>query len=176
MAIKGVWEFLPEKNHIITSSIEHKCLLESCRYLEGKGVEVTYIKPNKDGLIDPQEIKSAIKPNTLMVSIIAVHNEIGTIQDMKTIGQITREAGIYFHSDCAQAFGKIDLDVEECNIDLMSISGHKIYGPKGVGALYIRKKPRVRIKPLIHGGGQERGMRSGTVAKGYGERFYIQYY
>ena len=163
MAIKGVWEFLPQKNHIITSCIEHKCLLESCRYLGGKGVEVTYIKPNKDGLIDPQEIKSAIKSNTLMVSIIAVHNEIGTIQDMKTIGQITREAGVYFHSDCAQAFGKIDLDVEECNIDLISISGHKIYGPKGIGALYIRKKPRVRIKPLIHGGGQERGMRSGTL-------------
>jgi cysteine desulfurase len=164
IAIKGVWEFLPEKNHIITSSIEHKCLLESCRYLEGKGVEITYIKPDKDGLIDPQEIKSAIKPNTLMVSIIAVHNEIGTIQDMKAIGQITKEAGIYFHSDCAQAFGKIPLDVEECNVDLMSISGHKIYGPKGIGALYIRKKPRVRIKPLIHGGGQERGMRSGTLA------------
>lgn len=165
MAIKGLFEFhAPEKNHIITLTTEHKCVLESCRYLETvKNAEVTYLKPDADGLISIDAIKSAIKPNTLLVSIATVHNEIGVIQNIKEIGKLCRENGVFFHTDCAQAFGKIPLDVEDMNIDLMSISGHKIYGPKGIGAIFIRRKPKVRIKPLIHGGGQERGLRSGTM-------------
>jgi cysteine desulfurase len=165
MAIKGLFEFHKgEKNHIITLATEHKCLIESCRYLkENHNAEIDFIKPDGNGLISIDEIKKFIKPNTLLVSIMAVHNEIGVIQNLEAIGKLCRENGIFFHTDAAQAFGKIPLDVEKMNIDLMSISGHKIYGPKGVGAMFVRKKPRIRIKPLIHGGGQERGLRSGTL-------------
>lgn len=152
-----------KKNHIITLQTEHKCVLESCRHLSNNGFDITYLPVKQNGLVCLDTLKSAIRKETLLVSIMAVHNEIGVIQPLKEIGALTRENGIYFHSDAAQAFGKIMLDVEEMNIDMMSISGHKIYGPKGIGALYVRKKPRVRLQPLIHGGGQERGFRSGTL-------------
>ena len=167
LAIKGVARFNKTeiKNHIITTKIEHKCVLESCKYLELKeGFKITYLDVNNKGLINIEDLKKAITENTILVSIMGVNNEIGVIQDLKEIGKICREKGVYFHTDCAQAFGKILLDVEDMNIDLMSISGHKIYGPKGIGALYVRRKPRVRIEPIIHGGGQERGLRSGTLA------------
>jgi cysteine desulfurase len=165
LAIKGVARFnSDEKNHIITTQIEHKCVLESCKYLNFKEkFDVTYLGVDKDGLINLDELKDAITDKTALVSVMSVNNEIGVIQDLKSIGKICREKGIYFHTDCAQAFGKIPLDVDEMNIDLMSISGHKIYGPKGIGALYVRRNPRVRIEPILHGGGQERGLRSGTA-------------
>lgn len=175
LAIKGVARFNKgEKNHIITVKTEHKCVLESCRYLEKKeGFNITYLNVGTDGLINLKELKNAITDKTILVSVMGVNNEIGVIQDLKSIGKICREKGVYFHTDCAQAFGKIPLDVEEMNIDLMSISGHKIYGPKGIGALYIRRKPRVKIEAIINGGGQERGLRSGTLAVplivGFGE-------
>jgi cysteine desulfurase len=165
LAIKGVANFYKDKkNHIITVKTEHKCVLDSCRHLEQKGFQVTYLNVREDGLIDLEELKAAITDQTALVSVMAVNNEIGVIQPLKEIGAICRERGVFFHTDAAQAFGKIPLDVEEMNIDLMSISGHKIYGPKGIGALYVRRRPRVRIEPLITGGGQERGMRSGTLA------------
>lgn len=167
LAIKGVARFnkTDKKNHIITVETEHKCVLESCRYLGLKeGFRVTFLGVKENGLIDLDELKNAITDETIIVSVMGVNNEIGVIQDLKTIGQICREKGVYFHTDCAQAFGKIPLNVDEMNIDLMSISGHKIYGPKGIGALYVRRKPRVKIEPIIHGGGQERGLRSGTLA------------
>ncbi len=164
LALKGLAEFYGEdKNHIITATTEHKCIIETCRYLEGKGFKVTFLNPDTDGLIAPEEIKKNITEKTLAVSIMAVNNEIGVIQNLAEIGKICRENGAFFHTDAAQAFGKIPLDVEAMNIDLMSISGHKIYGPKGVGALFVRKKPRVKLRPIIHGGGQERGLRSGTL-------------
>ena len=167
MAIKGLAGFYGQgdnaKKHIITVKTEHKCVLEACRSVEQKGFEITYLKVNKDGLIDLQELKDAIREDTLVVSIMAVNNEIGTIQPMKEIGAITREKGVFFHTDIAQAFGKIEIDVEEMNIDLASISGHKIYGPKGVGAIFVRRRPRVRLSAVLSGGGQERGFRSGTL-------------
>ncbi len=175
MAIKGVAEFYgDQKKHIITVATEHKCVLETCRYLQNKGFRVTYLPVQKDGLIDLNQLKQAMSDDTMLVSVMAVNNEIGVIQPLKEIGALCHERGVFFHTDAAQAFGKIPLDVEEMHIDLMSISGHKIYGPKGVGALYVRRKnPRVRLKPLIHGGGQERGMRSGTmptpIIVGFGE-------
>ena len=144
LAIKGVADFYGDKKkHIITCVTEHKCVLESCRHLSEKGFDITYLKVKSDGLIDLDELKNAISSNTLLVSIMGVHNEIGVIQPLAEIGKICRENNVFFHSDCAQAIGKIKLDVEEMNLDLMSISGHKIYAPKGVGALYIRRKPRV---------------------------------
>jgi len=166
LAIKGLAEFYGDKkNHIITCVTEHKCVLESCRYLsEKKNFDITYLPVKSDGLIDLNKLKSHITEKTLMVSIMGVHNEIGVIQPLKEIGKVCRDKGVFFHSDCAQAIGKIELDVEEMNLDLMSISGHKIYAPKGVGALYIRRKPRVRISAIMSGGGQERGMRSGTLS------------
>ena len=167
LAIKGVARFnkSDKKNHIITVQTEHKCVLESCRYLELKeGFKVTYLSVGSDGLINLEEFKNAITDKTILVSVMGVNNEIGVIQDLKSIGKICREKGVYFHTDCAQAFGKIPLNVDEMNIDLMSISGHKIYGPKGIGALYVRRKPRVKIEAIINGGGQERGLRSGTLA------------
>ena len=165
IAIKGVARFYKNqgKNHIITTAIEHKCVLDSCRNLEQEGFEITYLHVNSDGLISLEELQNAITDRTSLVSVIALHNEIGVIQDLKAIGEICRDRGVFFHTDAAQAFGKIPLDVREMKIDLMSISGHKIYGPKGVGALYVGKKPRVRLQPIFSGGGQERGMRSGTV-------------
>ena len=165
LALKGVSEFYGDKkNHIITCVTEHKCVLESCRHLAGKGFNITYLPVQSDGLINLDELKKAITDKTLVVSIMGVHNEIGVIQPLEEIGKICRANDIFFHTDCAQAIGKINLDVDKMNIDLMSISGHKIYAPKGVGALYIRRKPRVRISSMISGGGQERGMRSGTLS------------
>jgi cysteine desulfurase len=174
LAIKGVARFYKDKkNHIITAVTEHKCVLDTCRHLEREGFKVTYLPVQKNGLIDLEELKAAITDQTAIVSIMAVNNEIGVIQPLKEIGAICRERGVFFHTDAAQAFGKIPLDVEEMNIDLMSISGHKIYGPKGIGALYIRRRPRVRLVSMINGGGQERGFRSGTLptplAVGLGE-------
>jgi len=164
LALKGVAHFHKDKkNHIITTVTEHKCILDSCRHLEMEGFKVTYLPVQQNGLIDLEQLKAAITDKTVIVSIMAVNNEIGVIQPLAEIGKICRQRGVYFHTDAAQAVGKIPLDVNAMNIDMMSISGHKIYGPKGVGALYVRRKPRVRLEALIHGGGQERGMRSGTL-------------
>ncbi|MFV0430816.1 MAG: IscS subfamily cysteine desulfurase [Alphaproteobacteria bacterium] len=165
LALKGLAKFYgDEKKHIITVSTEHKCVIDTCRQLEEEGFRVTYLPVQKDGLIDLAKLKEAISEDTMVISVMAANNEIGVLQPLKEIGEIAREYGIFFHTDAAQAFGKIPLDVEEMNIDLMSISSHKIYGPKGIGALYVRRRPRVRILAQIHGGGQERGMRSGTLA------------
>jgi cysteine desulfurase len=164
MAIKGLAKFYGEKKkHVITVQTEHKCVLDACRHLEVDGFEVTYLPVQKNGLLDLEVLKAAIRPDTLLVSVMGVNNEIGTIQPLAEIGKITRERGVFFHTDIAQAFGKIPVDVEAMNIDLASISGHKIYGPKGIGALYVRRRPRVRLAPLFNGGGQERGFRSGTL-------------
>lgn len=165
-AIKGVVDFLlAEKKpvHIITTQIEHKCVLDSCRRLEEQGVKVTYLPVNENGIVDLEKLKSSITKDTALVSIMAVNNEVGSVQPLKEIGEICRSRGVLFHTDAAQAIGNIDIDVDDMKIDLLSISGHKIYGPKGVGALYVRRRPRVRILPLINGGGQERGLRSGTT-------------
>lgn len=164
MAIKGLAGFYGDKKkHIVTVKTEHKCVLDACRHLEVEGFEVTYLDVKPSGLIDLEVLKAAIRPDTLVVSVMAVNNEIGVIQPIAEIGKITREKGAFFHSDLAQAFGKIPIDVEAMNIDLASISGHKIYGPKGVGALFVRRRPRVRLEALMNGGGQERGFRSGTL-------------
>lgn len=164
IAIKGVAKFYRKrKQHVITAATEHKCVLDSCRYLEKEGFQVTYLPVQKNGVIDLEQFKDSIRPNTGLVSFMYVNNEIGVTQPVKQIGEICRQHKIYFHTDAAQAVGKVPVDVNENNIDLMSISGHKIYGPKGVGALYVRRRPRVRLEPLQSGGGQERGMRSGTV-------------
>jgi cysteine desulfurase len=164
LAIRGVAEFYKDrKNHIVTTVTEHKCVLDTCRHLEQNGFEVTYLPVQKNGLIDLDVLRNAITDKTVVVSVMAVNNEIGVIQPLEEIGRICREKKTFFHTDAAQAVGKIALDVEKMNIDLMSISGHKIYGPKGIGALFVRRKPRVRLVPLIVGGGQERGFRSGTL-------------
>src|SRR5690349_11792177 len=174
LAIRGVAEFYKDrKNHIVTTVTEHKCVLDTCRHLEQAGFEVTYLPVQKNGLVDLEVLKNAITDKTVVVSVMAVNNEIGVIQPLEEIGKICRAKKVFFHTDAAQAAGKIALDVEKMNIDLMSISGHKIYGPKGIGALYVRRKPRVRLEPIISGGGQERGLRSGTLAPplviGFGE-------
>jgi len=164
LAIRGVAEFYKDRrNHIVTTVTEHKCVLDTCRHLEQQGFEVTYLPVQKNGLIDLEVLRAAVTDKTVLVSIMAVNNEIGVIQPLAEIGKICREKKAFFHTDAAQAAGKIPLDVEAMSIDLMSISGHKIYGPKGIGALYVRRKPRVRLVPLIVGGGQERGFRSGTL-------------
>ncbi|MBF0247486.1 MAG: IscS subfamily cysteine desulfurase [Alphaproteobacteria bacterium] len=164
LAIKGVAKFYgDQKNHIITVVTEHKCVLESCRALQQDGFDVTYLHVKENGLIDLDDLRAAITDKTLIVSVMAVNNEIGVIQPLKEIGAICRENKVFFHTDAAQAVGKVPLDVNAMNIDMLSISGHKVYGPMGIGALYVRRKPRVRLTPLIHGGGQERGMRSGTL-------------
>ncbi len=163
-AVKGVARFYKEnKKHILTTTIEHKCVLDSCRALEAEGFEVTYLPVQKNGVIDLEQFEKALRPDTGLVSVMYVNNEIGVIQPMREIGEMCRRRKIFFHTDAAQAVGKIAVDVNRDKIDLMSISGHKIYGPKGVGALYVRRKPRVRLEPIQSGGGQERGMRSGTV-------------
>ena len=176
MSIKGVARFFGrsgKKKHIITSQTEHKCVLDSCRHLQDEGFEVTYLPVDGNGLISLQQLEDAIRPETALVSIMTVNNEIGVIQPMKEIGQLCRSKKVYFHTDGAQAVGKIPIDVNAWNVDLMSISSHKIYGPKGMGACYVRRRPRVRIDPIISGGGQERGLRSGTLAPhlvvGFGE-------
>ncbi|MBX9943618.1 MAG: IscS subfamily cysteine desulfurase [Reyranella sp.] len=164
LAIRGVAEFYKDRrNHIVTTVTEHKCVLDTCRHLEQQGFTVTYLPVKQDGLVDLDVLRAAVTDKTVVVSIMAVNNEIGVIQPLAEIGKICREKGAFFHTDAAQAVGKIPLDVEAMNIDLMSISGHKIYGPKGIGALYVRRKPRVRLVAMIHGGGQERGFRSGTL-------------
>lgn len=174
LAIKGIARFYKNtKKHIITTQTEHKCVLDSCRVLEREGFDVTYLSVKSNGLVDLEELRKAIRPDTVLVSVMAVNNEIGVIQPLEEIGKICRENGVFFHSDAAQAVGKIQIDVEKCNIDALSISGHKLYGPKGIGALYVRRRPKVRIEPLISGGGQERGLRSGTLPTplvvGFGE-------
>ena len=164
LALKGVARFYREKkDHIITCVTEHKCVLDTARHLEQDGFAVTYLPVEKNGLIDLDFLADSITEQTVIVSIMAVHNEIGVIQPIAEIGAICRERRVFFHTDAAQAVGKIPLDVEEMKIDLMSISGHKIYGPMGIGALFVRRRPRVRLKAMIDGGGQERGMRSGTL-------------
>ena len=178
LAIKGVAHFYKNKgNHIVTSKIEHKAVLDTCRHLEREGFEVTYLDPASNGLISPESVADAIREDTLLVSIMHVNNEIGVANDVAAIGEVTREKKVLFHVDAAQSAGKMDIDLAEMKIDLMSFSGHKIYGPKGVGALFVRRKPRVRLEAQIHGGGHERGMRSGTLAThqlvGMGEAFRI---
>lgn len=164
IAIKGVADFhKSRKNHIITCVTEHKCVLDSCRHLEERGFSVTYLPVQTNGLVDLNLLKASITDQTILVSIMMVNNEIGVIQPISDIGKICKESGVYFHTDAAQAIGKLPIDVEAMNIDLLSISGHKIYGPKGIGALFVRRKPRVRLNAIITGGGQERGMRSGTL-------------
>ncbi|KAL3105538.1 hypothetical protein niasHT_026972 [Heterodera trifolii] len=166
IAVKGVARFykVANKNHVITAQTEHKCVLDSCRFLEHEGgFHVTYIPVQNNGLISLEVLEQAIRPETSLVSIMAVNNEIGVRQPLKEIGELCRKKNVHFHTDAAQAVGKVALDVDELKIDLMSISGHKIYGPKGVGALYVRRRPRVRLEAQMSGGGQERGLRSGTV-------------
>jgi len=165
LALKGVVEIYREKgNHLITQVTEHKSVLDTVKSLEKRGVRVTFLAVDRHGLIDLNELRKSITGETLLVSIMAANNEIGTIQPIEEIGKVTRERGVFFHVDAAQAVGKIPVDVEKMGIDLLSFSGHKIYGPKGVGALYVRRKnPRVRLAPLLHGGGHEEGLRSGTL-------------
>lgn len=164
LAIKGVAHFYKDKGkHLITVKTEHKAVLDSMRHLETEGFEVTYMDVEENGLLDLAKLEAAIRPDTTLVSVMAVNNEIGVIQDIAAIGEMCRRDGVLYHCDATQAVGKMDLDTEKLKIDLMSLSGHKVYGPKGIGALYVRRKPRVRIEPQIHGGGHERGMRSGTL-------------
>lgn len=164
ISVKGASRFYKsKKRHVITTQTEHKCVLDSCRALENEGWDITYLPVETGGRISLSDLEAAMRPDTALVSVMFVNNEIGVIQPMKEIGALCRSRKIFFHTDAAQAIGKIPVDVNELNIDLMSVSGHKIYGPKGVGCLYVRRRPRVRIEALMSGGGQERGMRSGTV-------------
>lgn len=178
LAIKGIAHFYAKKGkHLITSMTEHKAVLDTCRQLEREGFEVTYLQPEDDGLIDLKKLQAAMRDDTILVSIMHVNNEIGVVQDIKTIGEMCRERGIMFHVDAAQSAGKVEIDLNELKVDMMSFSAHKIYGPKGIGALYVRRKPRARLEAQMHGGGHERGMRSGTLPThqivGMGEAFRI---
>jgi cysteine desulfurase len=165
LALKGVAHFHRERGrHIVTSAIEHKAVLDSCHQLEREGFEVTYLKPGADGLVTPQAVADALRDDTILVSVMHANNEIGTINDIAGIGRVTRAAGVLFHSDAAQSAGKVPIDLAQLDVDLMSLSAHKFYGPKGVGALYVRRQPRVHLEAQMHGGGHERGMRSGTLA------------
>ena len=165
LAIKGAAHFYQRKGkHIITSKIEHKAVLDTCRQLEREGFDVTYLEPNEDGLTTPEMITAAMREDTSVVSVMHANNEIGVVNDIAGIGEICRERGVIYHVDAAQSTGKLPLDMETMKVDLLSISAHKMYGPKGIGALYVRRKPRVRIEAQMHGGGHERGMRSGTLA------------
>ena len=178
LAVKGAAHFYSKKGkHIITSKTEHKAVLDSCRQLEREGFELTYLDPEPTGLIDQAKLEAAIREDTILISIMHVNNETGVIQDIASIGELARSKGIIFHVDAAQSAGKVEIDLGTMKVDLMSFSGHKVYGPKGVGALYVRRKPRVRLEAQMHGGGHERGMRSGTLAThqivGMGEAFRI---
>ena len=178
LAIKGAARFYKDRgNHIITSKIEHKAVLDPCRQLEREGFEVTYLDPNQDGVITLEEINKHVKDETILISLMHINNELGSINDIEQIGNFAREKNIIFHVDAAQSIGKIEVDLSKLNVDLMSFSAHKCYGPKGMGALYVRRKPRVRLEALIHGGGHERGFRSGTLAThqivGMGEAFNL---
>ncbi len=178
LAIKGAAHFYKSKgNHLITISTEHKAVLDTMRQLELEGYSVTYLDPEPNGLLDLKKLEDAITDQTLLVSVMHVNNEIGVIQDLESIGKLTRSKKVLFHVDAAQSPGKVDIDVNKFNVDLMSLSAHKVYGPKGIGALYIRRKPRVRLEAQMHGGGHERGFRSGTLPThqivGMGEAFRI---
>lgn len=178
LAIKGVAQFYHTKGkHIITVKTEHKAVLDTCRELERQGFEVTYLDVLTNGLLDLDVLKAAMRPDTILVSVMHVNNEIGVIQDIATIGEMCRTAGVIFHVDAAQSTGKVEIDLNALKVDLMSFSAHKTYGPKGIGALYVRRKPRIRLEAQMHGGGHERGMRSGTLAPhqiaGMGEAFRI---
>ena len=178
LAIKGAALFNKSKgNHIITSKVEHKAVLDSCRQLEREGFEVTYLDPGENGIVTPELVENAITDKTILVTLMHINNEIGTINDIKSIATLTRKRGIIFHVDAAQSTGKLEIDLSELEVDLMSFSAHKTYGPKGIGALYASRKPRVRLEAQIHGGGHERGMRSGTLAThqivGMGEAFRV---
>jgi cysteine desulfurase len=165
LAIKGVAEaYFNQGRHIVTVQTEHRAVLDPCRYLEGLGFEVTYLPVQSDGLVDLETLATALRPDTILVSVMAANNEIGVLQPLGEIGALCRDLGILFHTDAAQAIGKIPLDVEAMQVDLMSLTAHKVYGPKGIGALYVRRRqPRVNLAPQLHGGGQERGLRSGTL-------------
>ncbi len=178
LALKGAAYFYETKGrHLITLKTEHKAVLDTLRELEAQGFEVTYLDPQPNGLLDLDAFKAALRPDTSVVSVMHVNNEIGVIQDIAQIGQICREKGVIFHVDAAQSTGKVEIDLAKMPVDLMSFSAHKTYGPKGIGALYVRRKPRIRLKALMHGGGHERGLRSGTLAThqivGMGEAFRI---
>ena len=178
LAIKGASNFYSTKGkHIISVATEHKAVIDAVREMERMGYETTFIQPEPDGLIDIKKFKAAIRPDTVLASVMMVNNEIGVIQDIDALGKVCREEKIIFHVDAAQATGKVEIDLEKLPVDLMSFSAHKTYGPKGVGALYVRRKPRIRIEAQMHGGGHERGMRSGTLAThqivGMGEAFRI---
>ncbi len=178
LAIKGVAHFYAKKGkHIITSKTEHKAVLDTCRNLEREGFEVTYLTPDENGLINVKQIEQAMRDDTILVSIMHVNNELGVVQDIQAIGELTRSKRVLFHVDAAQSAGKLPIDLDVLKVDLMSFSAHKIYGPKGMGALYVRRKPRVRLEAQMHGGGHERGMRSGTLPThqivGMGEAFRI---
>ncbi|MEE2731154.1 MAG: IscS subfamily cysteine desulfurase [Pseudomonadota bacterium] len=179
LALKGVMEAYSDKgNHLITSTIEHKAVLDTCRYLETqRGCRVTYLEPGNDGLITPQQVMNAIEPDTVLVSLMQVNNELGTLTDVDAIARVTRERNVLLHVDAAQSAGKVPINVAQTPVDLISFSAHKVYGPKGMGALYVRRNPQVRVSPQVHGGGHERGMRSGTLAThqivGMGEAFRL---
>ncbi len=178
LAIKGVVEASnPDRRHVVTSTIEHKAVIDTCRHLEKGGVEVTWLTPGPDGRITPEQVQAAIRDDTILVSIMQVNNETGVANDIAAIGEICRGRGVYFHVDAAQSAGKMPIDLSVLAVDLMSFSAHKLYGPKGIGALYVRRQPRVRLEAQMHGGGHERGMRSGTLPThqivGMGEAFRI---
>src|SRR5579859_721967 len=178
LAVKGVAHFEKSRGtHIITSRIEHKAVLDACKQLEKEGFEVSWLKPDAEGLIQPETVQAALRKDTILVSVMQANNELGTLNDVAAIGRLLKGHGARFHVDAAQSAGKIPIDLKILNVDLMSFSAHKVYGPKGIGALYVRREPRVNLEPLIHGGGHERGMRSGTLAThqivGMGEAFRL---